>query len=328
MKMAKLTLIQAINQALLQEMEADENVVCLGEDVGREGGVFRATEGLQQKFGAGRVIDTPLAENSIVGFSIGMALEGLRPVAEIQFSGFLQIGFNQLMSHASRMRNRSRGKYACPIVVRTPHGGGIRALEHHCEAVEAFYAHVPGLSVVAPSTPYDAKGLLASAIRSNDAVIFLEPTRLYRAVRDEVPEERYSVPLGEAKVVMEGKHATLVSWGPMMRTVMDAAQQAKSEGTECEVIDLRTVSPMDNTGLVPQSVRKTGRLVVVQEAPRTAGFGAEVMARVIESCFDFLAAKPLRVTGYDAVLPLGKNEDYYIPDTFRILKAIRQVVKY
>ena len=326
--MAKITLIQAINQALLQEMEADESVVCLGEDVGREGGVFRATEGLQAKFGSSRVIDTPLAENSIVGFSVGMALEGLRPVAEIQFSGFLQIGYQHLASHASRMRNRSRGKLTCPVVVRTPHGGGIRALEHHCEAVESLYAHVPGLSVVAPSTPYDAKGLLASAIRGNDAVVFLEPTRLYRAVKDEVPEERYTVPIGEAKVAMEGKHVTVVSWGPMMRTVMDAAHQAKQQGIECEVIDLRTVSPLDNTGLIPASVQKTGRLVVVQEAPRTAGFAGEIISRVIETSFDSLQAKPVRVTGYDAVLPLGKNEDYFIPDTFRVLKAIKQAAQY
>ena len=326
--MAKLTLIQAINQALLQEMEADESVVCLGEDVGREGGVFRATEGLQAKFGSARVIDTPLAENSLIGFTVGMAMEGLRPVAEIQFSGFLQIGFNQLMNHLSRMRNRSRGKYSCPVVVRTPHGGGIRALEHHCEAVESLYAHLPGMTVVAPSTPYDAKGLLAAAIRGNDPVVFLEPTRLYRAVRDEVPDERYMIPLGEAKVAMEGRHVTVVSWGPVMRSVMDAAHQAKAEGIECEVIDLRTVSPMDNTGLVPASVRKTGRLVVVQEAPRTAGFAGEVIARVTEKCFDSLQARPVRVTGYDAVLPLGKNEDYFIPDSFRILKAVREVMQY
>ena len=326
--MAKITLIQAINQALHQEMEADESVVCLGEDVGREGGVFRATEGLQQKFGPGRVIDTPLAENSIIGLSIGMAFEGLRPVAEIQFSGFLQLGFSQLMSHASRIRNRSRGKYSCPLVVRTPHGGGIRALEHHCECVEAFYAHVPGLRVVTPSNPQDAKGLLASAIRGNDPTLFLEPTRLYRALKDEVPEERYTVPIGEARVALEGKDVTLVAWGPMVRNAIDAAQQAKVQGIECEVIDLRTITPLDNTGLIPASVQKTGRLVVLQEAPRTAGFAGEVVSRVIEKSFDFLRAKPVRVTGYDAVLPLGKNEDYYIPDSVRILRALKQVMQY
>lgn len=326
--LAKLSVIQAVNQALMQEMEANDKVVVLGEDVGKEGGVFRATEGLQAKFGTQRVIDTPLAENSIIGLSVGMAMEGLKPVAEIQFSGFLQIGYNQIMNHIGRMRNRTRGKYTTPVVIRTPHGGGIRALEHHCECVEAIYAHLPGIRVFAPATPYDAKGMLAEAIQSPDPTVILEPTRLYRAVKDEVPESRYIVPAGEARIAVEGKHVTLVSWGPMVRTAVEVANQARAEGIEVEVIDLRSITPLDSTGLIEKSVQKTGRLVVAQEAPRTAGFAAEVVTQVVEKSFDFLQAKPMRVTGYDSILPLGTNEDLYIPDTFRLFKAIRQSVSY
>ncbi len=323
-----MTVVQAVNAALAQELARDENVVVLGEDVGYEGGVFRATDGLQAKFGKARVIDTPLAEENIIATSIGMAVAGLRPVAEIQFSGFVGVAYNHLVNHAARLRYRSRGHIKVPLVVRTPHGGGIRALELHCECIEGTYAQVPGLTVVTPSNPYDAKGLLASAIRGDDPVLFLEPTRLYRSVKAEVPEEEYTVPLGEAKVVQDGDKVTLVSWGPMMKNTLVAANDAMGAGISCEVIDLRTVSPLDSTGLIAKSVQKTGRIVVVQEAPRSFGVAAEIISRVNDSSFDYLQAAPVRVTGYDTQLPLGTNEDYFIPDPARILAGIKKVASY
>jgi pyruvate dehydrogenase E1 component beta subunit len=326
--MTQMTIVQAINAALMQEMARDPSIVMLGEDVGYEGGVFRATDGLQAKYGKERVIDTPLAEANIIATSIGMAAAGLRPVAEIQFSGFVGVGFNHITNHIARLRYRSRGKVKLPLVIRTPSGGGIRALEHHCECIEATYGHIPGLTVVTPSNPYDAKGLLASALRGEDPVIFLEPTRLYRSVKAEVPDEAYTVPLGEAKVVQEGDKVTIVSWGPMMKNTLTAAADAQKEGISCEVIDLRTVSPMDQTGVITASVQKTGRLVVVQEAPRAFGAGAEVISRVTDNAFDFLQAAPIRITGYDTQLPLGTNEDFFIPDPSRILAGIRKAANY
>lgn len=323
-----MSVIQAINSALSFELERDQNVVLLGEDVGYEGGVFRATDGLQAKFGKQRVIDTPLAEENIIATSVGMAVAGLRPIAEIQFSGFVGVGYNHLVNHAARLRYRSRGKIKIPMVVRAPHGGGIRALEHHCECIEGTYAQVPGLIVVTPSNPVDAKGMLSAAVRGDDPVLFLEPTRLYRAVKAEVPEGDFTVPLGEAKVVEEGDKVTLVSWGPMMKNTLTASIEAKTAGISCEVIDLRTISPLDSTDLVLKSVQKTGRLVVVQEAPKSFGPAAEIITRINERAFDFLQAPPMRVTGYDTQLPLGTNEDFYIPDPARILSTIKKASSY
>ncbi len=326
--MALMTTIQAINAGLHQEMQRDSSVIALGEDIGYEGGVFRATDGLQAKFGRDRVIDTPLAEENIIATSIGMAAAGLRPIAEIQFSGFVGVAFNHIVNHCARLYYRSRGKVKMPITIRTPSGGGIRALEHHCECIEATYAHIPGLKVVCPSNPYDAKGLLASAVRGDCTTMFLEPTRLYRALKAEVPEEDYRVPIGVAKVVAEGDKVTMVSWGPQMKQALDAAEKAREHGISCEVIDLRTISPLDETDEVVKSVRKTGRLVVVQEAPKSFGVAAEVMARVNERAFDSLQAPPMRVCGWDTQLPLGTNEDYFIPDTKRILAAVQKSAGY
>ncbi|MBI5036748.1 alpha-ketoacid dehydrogenase subunit beta [Candidatus Micrarchaeota archaeon] len=316
--MLEITLINAINQSLDQEMERDANAIVLGEDVGLNGGVFRATEGLQKKYGPARVIDTPLAESSIIGCSIGLALAGFRPVAEIQFAGFIYVAMNQLVNHLARIRNRTQGKLNMPIVIRAPCSGGIRALEHHSESMEALYAHVPGLKVVIPSTPYDAKGLLASSIRDNDPVIFLEPSKFYRAFRQEVPEKPYTVPLGEAAVRQEGEDVTLVAWGSVVKASLDAAAQS---GKSVEVIDLRSIVPWDKKKVL-ESVEKTGRLVVVHEAPHTGGFGAEISATVSEEGIFHLKGPVLRVTGYDTAVPLAKREDYYIPNAQRISKAI------
>ncbi|NLG66969.1 MAG: alpha-ketoacid dehydrogenase subunit beta [Actinobacteria bacterium] len=326
--MANLNLVEAVREALRQEMERDSKVIVLGEDVGRNGGVFRVTEGLFQQFGPERVVDTPLAESGIVGMAIGMAIAGYRPVAEIQFSGFVYPAYDQLVSHASRMRNRSRGGYTVPLVVRMPYGGGIRALEHHSESMEAIFVHVPGLKVVIPSDPYDAKGLLTAAIRDPDPVIFCEPDRVYRAVRMEVPEESYVVPLGEAKVVREGSDLTLISWGAHVRTAKQAAEHLAEEGAfNVEVIDVRTLSPFD-IDTVAASVVKTGRAVVVQEAPRTGGFASEIATQLMERAILQLEAPVGRVTGYDTVPPLGKLEDYYQPDVERVVKQIRATMEF
>ncbi len=318
--MARLNLVQAIDQALAQEMERDRTVLVLGEDVGRDGGVFRVTEGLVERFGEDRVIDTPLAESGIVGFAIGMAVAGYRPVAEIQFSGFIYPAYDQLVSHAARLRNRSRGRFHVPLVVRAPYGGGIRALEHHSESMEAVFAHVPGLKVVIPSDPYDAKGLLVSAIRDPDPVVFFEPARIYRAIKMEVPEEPYAVPLGEAKVVREGTDITLIAWGAHVRTCREAADRIAAEHRgEAEVIDVRSLSPLDSRTLV-ESVTKTGRAVIVHEAPPTGGFGAEISAQLMERALLSLEAPVRRVTGLDTPPPLAKLEDYYQPDVDRVVR--------
>ena len=280
--MARLNMVDAIDQALLQAMERDPKIVVLGEDVGRDGGVFRVTDGLMQRFGEERVIDTPLAESGIVGMAIGMAIAGYHPVAEIQFSGFAYPAYDQLVSHAARMRNRSRGEFTVPLVVRMPYGGGIRALEHHSESMEAIFAHVPGLKVVIPADPYEAKGLLTAALRDPDPVVFFEPARVYRAIKTEVPEEPYVLPLGKARVVREGRDVTLIAWGAQVRTVKEAAQQLEAEGVaDAEVIDVRTLSPFDFETVIA-SVSKTGRAVIVHEAPRTCGFGAEISAEIME----------------------------------------------
>lgn len=320
--MARLNLVEAIDQALLQEMERDPQVIVLGEDVGKDGGVFRVTDGLVQRFGEQRIIDTPLAESGIVGVAIGMAIAGYRPVAEIQFSGFAYPAYDQLVSHASRMRNRSRGRFTVPLVVRAPYGGGIRALEHHSESMEAVFAHVPGLKVVIPADPYQAKGLLTAAIRDPDPVVFFEPARVYRVIKMEVPEEEYVIPLGRARVAREGRDLTLIAWGAQVRIALEAADRLAAEGRcDVEVVDVRTLSPFDFE-TVTASVVKTGRAVVVHEAPRTGGFGAEIAAQLMERAILHLEAPVRRVTGFDTIPPLAKLEDYFRPDADRVVDEI------
>lgn len=324
--MTELTLVQAVNQALLQEMERDPRVLVLGEDVGADGGVFRATEGLLAKF-PGRVLDTPLSELGIAGTSIGMAAAGLRPVAEIQFDGFTYPALNQLINHAARLRNRSRGKYHVPLVVRAPYGGGIHAPEHHSEAPEAYYAHTPGLKVVIPSTPYDAKGLLIAAIRDDDPVIFFEPKRIYRSFRQEVPAEAYALPLGKASVLKEGDAVTVVSWGAMARLCLEAAEALEKEKISMELIDLRTISPWDQATVL-ESVEKTGRCVIVHEAPKQAGFGAEIAATIAEKALLDLEAPIARVAGWDVPMPLYKLEASYLPSVERIVKEVKKTATF
>lgn len=323
--MAKRNLVEAINSGLMVEMERDPRVIVLGEDVGKEGGVFRVTEGLQVKFGLNRVFDTPLAESGIIGVSVGMAVKGLRPVAEIQFEGFLYLSMNQIMNHAARIRTRSRGRFTCPLVIRSPWGGGIHAPEHHSDSPEALFAHTPGIKVVIPSTPYDAKGLIISAIRDPDPVLFFEPKRIYRAIKEEVPDGEYTVPIGKAKLLREGKDVTVITWGSMVREVLRAAETADQEGVKVEVIDLRTISPMDDETFL-ESVRRTGRAVVVHEAPPTCGVGAEVIARINEKALYSLQGPVVRVTGFDTVVPLTKLENHYLPSPERILRGIRKVM--
>jgi len=322
-----LNMVQAINQALMEEMQRDETIVIYGEDVGVEGGVFRVTADLQKKYGEKRVFDTPLAESAIVGTAVGMAINGLRPIVEMQFSGFSYPAFNQIISHVARMRNRSRGKYNLPMVIRAPYGGGIRALEHHSESTEALYAQIPGLKVVIPSTPYDAKGLLISAIRDNDPVLFWEPKRIYRAFKQEVPEGPYEIPIGKAKIIQPGEDITVVSWGAMVRDVQKAIEMVKDKDISVELIDLRTIAPMDRESFV-ESVKKTGRILVVHEAPKTLGVGAEIISIVNEKAFLYLEAPPTRLTGFDTTFPLPRGEQHYIPTPERIAKTIEDVVRY
>ena len=324
--MAKMTMVQAINLALRQEMEKDDRVIVLGEDVGRDGGVFRVTDGLIDQFGEERSVDTPLAESGIVGTSIGMAVYGLRPVCEIQFSGFSYLAFHQIESHAARLRLRSQGKCEVPLVIRAPYGGGIRALEHHSESREAYYAHTPGLKTVIPSSPRNARALLVSAIRDPDPVIFFEPKFVYRAFREEVPEEEETMPLGKPQRVREGKDLTVVSYGAMMRATLEAAEILREEdGVEAEIIDLLTVSPLDHRP-VTESVEKTGRALIVHEAPRSFGAGAEIVARLVEKSFFYLEAPVARVTGFDVHIPLFSREKFYLPGKERIVRAARNVL--
>ena len=322
--MANLTLVQAINLALIQEMERDDRIIILGEDVGRNGGVFRVTEGLYKRFGAERVVDTPLAESGIVGTSIGLAMAGLRPVPEIQFEGFLAPAFDQICTHAARMRSRTRGALTVPLTLRVPVGGGIHAPELHSDSPEAFYAHQPGIKVVMPASPYDAKGLLISAIRDPDPVIFFEPKRLYRAIREEVPEDEYTIPLGKARVVAEGDELTIISWGAPIVQCMNAIENS---GKSIELIDLRTIDPLDTQTIV-NSARKTGRVVIVHEAPKNCGLGAEIASRIMEHCFLYLEAPIQRVTGFDTTMPYYKMELEYLPEAERIGKAIEEVAAY
>ncbi|MCC6747438.1 MAG: alpha-ketoacid dehydrogenase subunit beta [Deltaproteobacteria bacterium] len=325
-QLARLNLVQAINQALEQELARDANVLLLGEDIGRGGGVFRVTEGLLAKFGPDRVMDTPLAESGGVGLGIGLALAGFRPVVEIQFMGFIYPAVNQLFAHAARYRNRTRGRYPVPMVVRTPYGGGIHPPEHHSESYEAMLANTPGLKVVVPSNPYDAKGLLVAAIRDPDPVVFLEPTRLYRAFRQEVPAASYEVPLGAAKVARSGTDVTVIAWGSMMQEALKAAEAAGLEGISVEVVDLRSIVPMD-TATVLTSVARTGRAVVVHEAPRTCGLGAELVAQINEHVLLDLLAPVERVTGFDTVFPGAPLENHYLPSVERVLAAVRRTLE-
>ena len=323
--MSELNLAMAINAGLAEALETDDRVILLGEDVGTTGGVFRVTDGLADKYGAARVVDTPVAESGIVGAAFGMAVAGLRPVVEIQFMGFSYPAFDQLISHVSRIRNRSQHRFTAPLVVRVPYGGGIGAAEHHSESTEAIYAHTPGLKVVVASRPRDAKGLLAAAIADPDPVVFLEPIRLYRSIKEEVPPEPYSVPIGLAAVERSGADITLVSWGAMMREVREAADQLEVDGIDAEVIDLRSLVPLDADTVV-ESVTKTGRAVIVQEAPRTAGFASEVAAMIGERALYSLAAPVERVTGWDTIVPLRRTEDHYIPSVHRVLAAARRAL--
>ena len=322
--MANLTLVQAINLALSQEMERDERVRILGEDIGPNGGVFRVTEGLHKRFGGKRVVDTPLAESGIIGTSIGLAMAGLRPVPEIQFEGFLGPAYDQICSHAARMRTRTRGAMTVPLTIRIPVGGGIHAPELHSDSPETIYIHQPGLKVVMPSSPYDAKGLLISAIRDPDPVMFFEPKRIYRAFREEVPEDEYTLPLGKARVVCEGNEMTIVSWGASVVQCMHAIERG---GRSIELIDLRTLYPFDMDA-VEASVKKTGRCVIVHEAPKTCGFGAEIAARIMERCFLYLESPVQRVAGFDTIMPYYKLELDYMPDADRIARAIEETAAY
>ncbi len=325
--MPELNLVQAVNQALARALEDDPAVVVLGQDVGIHGGVFRATDGLYQRFGGKRVRDTPLAETAIGGLAVGMATQGLRPVCEIQFLGFIYPVLDNLANHASRMRTRTRGRLTCPMVVRVTHGGGVHAPEHHSEAVESMLAHIPGLRVVIPSSPAKAYGLLLSAIRDPDPVVFLEPTRLYRAFKEPVEDDGAGVPLDHCFVVREGTDVTMVAWGAMMKETLDAAELLNRRGVSAEVIDVATITPFDAETVIA-SVAKTGRCVIVHEAARTAGFGAEIAATLAERAILALLAPIERVTGYDAVIPLPRLEKQYIPSTRRILEACERALRF
>ncbi|KAA3610591.1 MAG: alpha-ketoacid dehydrogenase subunit beta [Calditrichaeota bacterium] len=325
--MQALTIISAVNDALMTEMQNDKNIVTFGEDVGVEGGVFRATVNLQKKYGEKRCFDSPLAENAIVGTALGMAMGGLRPVVEIQFSGFVYPAFNQIITHVSRMRNRTRGALTAPMVIRMPYSGGIRALELHSESMEALFGHIPGIKVVIPSTPYDTKGLLISAIRDEDPVIFMEPKRLYRAFKQEVPEDAYTIPIGKAAIVQPGTQLTLISYGSQMKEAKEATALLQKEGISVELIDLRTIYPYDKSTIL-ESVKKTGRLLVVHEGPRSFGVAAEIIAMVSKDAFEYLEAPPTRLTGADTIFPLPSAEHHYMIHTAHIVKRATEVIRY
>jgi pyruvate dehydrogenase E1 component beta subunit len=324
--MAKITMVEALNLALRQEMARDDSVIVLGQDVGVDGGVFRVTDGLIETFGENRVLDTPLAESGIVGMSIGMAVYGLRPVCEIQFSGFSYENFHQIESHASRLRWRSRGRFTVPMVLRTPYGGGVRALEHHSESREAFWAHMPGLKMVIPSGPRTARALLASAIRDPDPVIFYEAKALYRAFREEVPEAEETLPIGRSQIAREGRDLTLIAYGAMLRPALEAAERlAAEDGVEAEVIDLLSISPLDDS-LFVASAKKTGHALLVHEAPRSFGPGAEIVARLVQKAFYYLEKPVARVTGFDVIIPFFSRENSYLPGVERIVRQARALL--
>jgi len=325
--MKVMNIVNAINNALDIKLKEDKNVIVYGQDVGVEGGVFRVTEGLQQKYGKDRVFDSPLAESGIAGTAVGMAANGLRPVIEFQFSGFVYPGFNQIVSHVARFRNRTRGRYNMPIVMRMPYGGGINALEHHSESMEALFAHVPGLKVVIPSNPHDAKGLLIAAMEGNDPVVFMEPKRIYRAVKQEVSEDKFTIPIGKARVVQQGSDITLVSYGAMIRECQKAIALAKKKDISIELIDLRTIYPIDRDTLA-ESVKKTGRVITAIEAPASFSAASEITQIVAEEAFLYLEAPPKRVAGFDTIVPLPKGEHHYMVSPEKILRAIEQTVNY
>jgi pyruvate dehydrogenase E1 component beta subunit len=325
--MAELTMVESIRLALDQEMEHDPKVVLLGEDIGINGGVFRATEGLMKKYGAERVLDTPLNESGVIGFAVGMALYGLHPVAEIQFVDFIYPGMDQIISELTKYRYRSGGQYTVPLVLRAPYGGGVGGAIYHSQSPEAYFTHTPGVKVVVPSSPYDAKGLLLSAIRDPDPVIFMEPKRIYRAFREEVPEEDYTVPLGKASVVRKGKDVTILSYGSMLHKALEAAESVQEKkGIDCEVIDLRSLMPLD-IATIEDSVKHTGRVLSVTEAPKTTGYGAELSAQIAERLVEYLEAPVLRVAGFDTPFPFIHEQDY-LPSVARISDAVESVYGY
>ena len=324
--MTNLTLVQAVNDALKTAMRTDPNVVVFGEDVGPKGGVFLASDGLTKEFGEKRCFDTPLSEDGIVGAAIGMAVNGLRPVAEIQFQDFIFPAFDQIVSEAAKLRYRSGGQYTAPMVIRTPYGGGIRGGLYHSQSGEAYFCHTPGLKVVIPSTPYDAKGLLLSSIDDPDPVIFLEPKALYRSTKGEVPDGKYTVPLSTLRTAREGKDVTIFCYGAMVPVCVKAAEQAAAKGIECFVVDLRTLLPLDEDGVL-DAAKQTGRVVVVHEAPRFCGFGAEISALIAENAIEYMEAPIARVTGFDTPFP-NTLEHHYIPDDRRVLDAIEHVYNY
>jgi len=325
--MSVMNMVQALNNAFDIKLAEDRSIVMFGEDVGVEGGVFRVTEGLQKKYGADRVFDSPLAESAIVGTGLGMAMAGLRPVVELQFDGFTYPAFNQIISNVSRMNNRTRGLYKAPMVIRFPYGGAINAIEHHSESPESLYAHIPGLKVVVPSTPHDAKGLMISAIETDDPVIFMEPKRIYRAIKQEVSDEKFSIPIGKAKVVQEGSDITIVSFGALIRECQKAAEMAKAEGISVEIVDLRTIYPIDRE-TVGASIRKTGRVLIVAEAPQSFSVGSELVTIANEEAFLSLEAPPRRVMGFDTIVPLAQGEKYYLVTPERILYETISIMNY
>lgn len=324
--MPDITLVEAVTQALAYELAHDENVVVFGEDVGKNGGVFRATVGLQERFGERRVFDSPLAESMIAGLAIGMSTQGLKPVAEFQFMGFIYPAMNQIIAHAARMRNRTRGRLSCPLVFRAPFGGGIRAPEHHSESTEALFAHIPGLQVVIPSSPKRAYGLLLGAMRNPDPVVFLEPKRIYRLVKQPVEDDGKALPLGQCFTLQQGDDVTLVSWGASMHETLQAAKQLQEDGLSVEVIDVATIKPLDIDTILT-SVEKTGRCVIVHEAAKTGGVGAEISAQIMENCMDSLLAPVQRITGYDTVMPYFQLEKHYLPSVARIKDSVMSIME-
>src|SRR3989339_566867 len=325
--MKALTLVQAVNDALLVEMRLNPNIIVYGEDVGVEGGVFRATTGLQKEFGDKRCFDSPLAESALAGTAVGMSVLGLKPVIEMQFSGFAWPAFNQIISHVARFRNRTRGAMTTDMVIRMPYGGGIRALEHHSESMEAIWAHIPGIKVVIPSNPYDAKGLLIAAMRHADPVIFMEPKRLYRSIKQEVPDDAYTIEIGKAKIVTAGSDLTLLSYGAQMKEATEATFQLKTKGISVELIDLRTISPIDKKTIIA-SVKKTGRFLVVHEGPQSYGIGGELVSTVTENCFTDLFAPPARMSSPDITPPLPRGERLYLISTDMIVNKIMELINY
>jgi len=323
--MTSMTMIEAINHTLKQEMERDPRIICIGEDIGKNGGVFRATDGLQEVFGENRVVDTPIAESAIVGTAVGMAARGLRPIAEIQFFGFIYEAMDQMAAQAARLHFRSGGVLSAPLVVRAPFGGGVKTPELHSDSLEGLFLHSPGIKVVMPSTPYDAKGLLTAAIRENNPVLFLEPMKLYRAFREEVPEDEYVIEIGKAKVLKEGEDLTLITWGPAVPLVTRVAEEWGRQGVSLEVIDLRTISPLDEETIL-SSVKKTGRAIIVHEAVKTGGPGAEISALINEKALFYLSAPIIRVASFDTPYPVPSVEDNWLPTADRISRRIREVL--